>query len=117
MADLKTTADASAFTWAKRAADMGYHAQEAWYSDGWEAAGGGEVDGFVFIAIESDFPHLAAAYELTPRRWRKGRLAMRKALATYKDCRDAGIVPRLPGAVQELDIPAWAYKETRLLDY
>ena len=60
-------ADASAFTWAKRAADMGYHAQEAWYTDGWQAAGGGSVDGFVFIAIESEFPHLAAAYELTPQ--------------------------------------------------
>ena len=114
MADLKTTGDASAFTWAKRAADMGYHAQEPWYSEGWDEAGGGNVDGFVFIVIESDSPHLAAAYELTPQAVAEGRLAMRKALLTYKGCRDSGVFPGYPGEVQELDIPGWAYRETRL---
>ena len=116
IADLKTTADASAFVWAKRAADLGYHAQEAWYSDGWELAGGGSVDGFVFVAVESDFPHLAAAYELTAEAVGEGRLAMRKALCEYKACRDAGSFPGYPDHVQPLDIPAWAYKETRLLN-
>lgn len=117
MADLKTSGDASSFAWAKRAADMGYHAQEAWYSDGWQAASGGGVDGFVFIVIESDFPHLAAAYELTPRAVAEGRVAMRKALATYKECRDSGSFPGYPEAVQELDIPGWAYRETRPESY
>jgi hypothetical protein len=117
MADLKTTGDASAFTWAKRAADMGYHAQEAWYTDGWQKAGGGGVDGFVFIAIETDYPHLAAAYELTPRAVEEGRLAMAKALGLYKECRDAKSFPGYPEIVQELELPAWAYRETRLTDY
>jgi exodeoxyribonuclease VIII len=116
MADLKSTGDASAFTWTKRVADFGYHAQEAWYTDGWQEAGGGNVDGFVFIAIEDDFPHLASAYELTPQAVTEGRLAMRKALLTYKQCRDAGLFPGYPAEVQELDIPAWAYRETRLLN-
>ena len=117
MADLKTTTDAAAFTWAKRAADMGYHAQEAWYTDGWEAAGGGLVDGFVFIAIESDYPHMSAAYELTPSAVAEGRLVMAKALTTFKNCRESGLFPGYPEAVQELDIPAWAYRETKLLNY
>ena len=112
MADLKSTGDASAFTWAKRVADMGYHAQEAWYTDVWQAAGGGNVDGFVFIAIESEYPHLAAAYELTPRAVDEGRLAMREGPDQYKACRDSGTFPGYPDAVQELDLPAWAYKET-----
>lgn len=116
MADLKATSDASAFAWAKVAADKGYHAQEAWYSDGWERAGGGTVDGFVFIAIESDFPHLAAAYELPPRAVEEGRMAMANSLAQYKACRDAGLFPGYPEHVQELDIPAWAYKETKPLN-
>lgn len=116
MADLKTTGDASAFTWAKRAADMGYHAQEAWYSDGWNASGGGTVDGFVFLVIETDFPHLCAAYELTPEAVAEGRLAMRKALLTYKECRDANAYPGYPAHVQSLDLPGWAYRETKLLN-
>lgn len=115
MADLKTTSDASAFTWAKRAADMGYHAQEAWYTDGWQEAGGGGVDGFVFIVVESDYPHLAAAYELTPQAVQEGRMAMRKALLSYRDCRAAGSFPGYPETVQELDLPGWAYKEMKLL--
>ena len=95
---------------------MGYHAQEAWYTDGWQAAGGGNVEGFVFVAIESDFPHLAAAYELLPEAVGEGRLAMRKAILDYKACRDSGQFPGYPAEVQPLDIPAWAYKETRLLN-
>jgi hypothetical protein len=117
MADLKSTTDASAFTFAKRAADMGYHAQEAWYTDGWQAAGGGAVDGFVFVVVESDYPHLAAAYEMTPPAVEEGRMAMAKALARYKECRDADAFPGYPAEVQELDLPAWAYKETKLLAY
>lgn len=116
MADLKTTGDASPFVWAKRAADMGYHAQEAWYTDGWQAAGGGGVDGFVFIVIETEHPHLSAAYELTPQAVTEGRLAMAKALATYKSCREANAFPGYPDHVQELDLPGWAYKEAKLLN-
>jgi exodeoxyribonuclease VIII len=117
IADLKTTGDASPFTWSKRAADMGYHAQEAWYTDGWQLAGGGGVDGFVFIVIESDHPHLAAAYELKPEAVTEGRLAMRKALLTYRDCHASKRFPGYPDEVQELDLPGWAYKESKLLNY
>lgn len=115
MADLKTTADASRETWRRSAANFGYHAQEAFYTDGWTAAGGGDVDGFVFIVIESEFPHLSAAYELTPADAAEGRAAMRKALAEYKACRDSGVFPGYPEVVQELSLPAWAYRETRPL--
>lgn len=116
MADLKTTGDASAFTWAKRVADMGYHAQEAWYTDGWQAAGGGGVDGFVFIVIEDELPHLSVAYELTPQAVQEGRLAMRKALLEYQKCRNEKAFPGYSSVVQELDLPGWAYKEIKLLN-
>lgn len=117
MADLKAGHDASPWVWGKIAADKGYHAQEAWYSDGWTEAGGGVVDGFVFIAIEAEFPHLSAVYELTPRAVNEGRAAMAKALGIYKECRDSGRFPGYPETVQELDIPGWAYRETKLTDY
>jgi hypothetical protein len=38
---------------------------------------------------------------------------MRTALAAYKECRDSGIFPGYPEVVQELDLPAWAYRKTR----
>lgn len=113
MADLKSTADASPLTWAKTAANFGYHAQEGFYAPGWEKAGGGSVDGFIFIVIEDEFPHLTAVYELTPRAVAEGQAAMRKALATYKECRDTGIFPGYPDTVQELELPNWTYRETK----
>jgi PDDEXK-like domain of unknown function (DUF3799) len=113
MADLKAGHTANPHLWAKIAADKGYHAQEAWYSEGWALAAGGAVDGFIFIAIEDEYPHLAAVYELTPSAVAEGRAAMQKALLLYKECRDAGVFPGYPSTVQELDLPRWAYRETR----
>ncbi len=76
------------------------------------------MDGFIFIVIEDEFPHLTAVYELSPRAVEEGRAIMAKALGLYKECRDAGSFPGYPDHVQELDIPAWAYRETReLLTY
>jgi exodeoxyribonuclease VIII len=117
MGDLKTTSDASAAFWARNAANLGYHAQEAWYSDGWQEAGGGNVEGFIFVCIETEFPHLSAVYELAPRAVEEGKAAMRKALLTYKECRESGLFPGYPETVQELDIPAWAYRELKETGY
>ena len=117
MADLKTTGDASRDAWARTAANFGYHAQEGFYAPGWEKAGGGTVDGFIFIVIEGEFPHMTAVYELSPRAVEEGRAAMAKALATYKECRDSGVFPGYPDHVQELDLPSWTYRETREQNY
>ena len=113
IADLKSTGSAAPFGWSKIAADKGYHAQEAFYSDGWTKAGGGHVDGFIFIVIEDEFPHLTAVYELTPKAVAEGRAAMAAALGRYKECRDAGVFPGYPDHVQELELPAWSYRETK----
>lgn len=112
LADLKTTADAGAEAWKRTAANFGYHAQEAWYTDGWQQAGGGDVDGFVFVVIENEYPHLAAAYELSPADVAEGRAAMHRALDTYKACTASGVYPGYPAEVQELSLPGWAFRET-----
>ena len=110
--DLKTTADASREKWSKSAADYGYHVQEAMYSEGWELAGGGKMDAFVFILIESEFPFATAVYELVPSAVMEGRAVMRKALHQYRDCFAANHWPSYPQEIQQLDIPRWGYKET-----
>lgn len=117
MADLKGTGDASAAFWSRNAANLGYHAQESWYTDVWQDAGGGPVDGFFFIVVEDEAPHPAAFYELPPEAVAEGRAAMARALATYKECRDSGLFPGYPDHVQELRFPAWAYRETRPNEY
>jgi exodeoxyribonuclease VIII len=115
MADLKTTSDASASFWTRNAANLGYHFQDAIYSEGWPLAGGGAVDGFFFINIETDPPFSTAMYEFTPSAVAEGRAIMRKALAMYKRCKEADAWPGYPQSIQEIDIPRWAYRETEPL--
>ena len=111
-ADLKITADASPSFWERNAANLGYHLQEAMYSEGWELSGGGKVDGFIFINIENEPPHAAAIYEFVPAAIGEGQAIMRKALEMYRQCKEADTWPGYPAGVQQRDIPRWAYRET-----
>lgn len=110
--DLKTTADASQWNWSRTAANLGYHVQEAMYSEGWEAAGGGEVEGFVFICIESKAPFLPVVYEFEPSAATEGQQVFHKALAAYKVCLENDEWPGYPTEVIPQDIPQFSYRET-----
>lgn len=114
MLDLKTTADASARGFAKSAADYGYHAQEAFYTRGWMAAGGCEITGTVFLAVEKKKPFAYQLFELQPSAVAEGWAAMERSLKTYARCQRDGEWPAYaqPNAVAELALPRWAYKET-----
>lgn len=110
MADLKSTTDASALVWRRRIADFGYHVQDAYYRDGWTAAGG-KVDGFVFIVIEDDAPNAMAVYELPPRAVEHGRTLYRDALDRWHACRINDVWPSYGNGVLPIDLDAWAYKQ------
>jgi hypothetical protein len=110
MADVKTTADASPTKWRRSVADFGYHMQEAMYSEGWEAAGGGDVDGFVFIVIEKDAPHVVSIFELDRNAAVQGYELYRTALTRYAECVAADHWPGYSDKVMCLDLPAWAYR-------
>lgn len=110
MADVKTTADASPQKWRRSVAEYGYHVQEAMYSEGWEAAGGGDVDGFVFIAVEKDSPHVVSIFELDRAAAAQGYEIYRAALSRYAECQAADHWPGYSDKVMCLDLPAWAYR-------
>lgn len=110
--DLKTCRDASPRGFAKAVAEYGYHAQEAWYTDTWQAAGGFPVAGFVFLAVESEDPFCASVYELEPSAVDEGRAAMAEAFATYAACMKSNEWPGYPETVQPLALPRWAHKLT-----
>lgn len=109
MADLKTCRDASEWGFARAIEDYGYHVQDAFYSDGWEAAGGGEVEAFIFIAVESEAPYLFQIYELDIADKQQGRDIYRTALRRYADCRRTGIWPGYGSGVQNITRPKWAH--------
>jgi len=109
--DLKSTASAHPDAFARSVTNYGYHAQEAFYSDGWRALGK-PVEGFVFLAWEKKAPYAKAVYELPPSIVEEGRAAARSALATYAHCRRANEWPGYGDGVQELSFKRWAYRLT-----
>ncbi|NBU59698.1 MAG: exonuclease VIII [Betaproteobacteria bacterium] len=111
MLDLKTARDARPRGFATSVAEYGYHAQEAFYTDGWKACGQ-TVDAFVFVAVETTPPHAVAIYELEPAAVEEGRAHMRVALDLWAKCAAADAWPAYPPGVQPLDIPQWAYRHT-----
>lgn len=114
MLDLKTTADASARGFAKSVADYGYHAQEAHYTRGWMAAGGCEITGTVFLAVEKKKPFAYQLFELQPSAVAEGMAIIDRSLETYARCQRVSEWPAYaqPNGVTELVLPRWAYKET-----
>lgn len=106
--DLKTTRDASPDGFAKSVAQYRYHVQAAFYSDGFRAAFGEPPRGFVFIAVETEPPHLVGVYVASADMVLRGRAAYEADLATFKACRDADSWPGYSDAPLTLDLPKWA---------
>lgn len=108
MIDVKSTASAAPRDFAKSVANYGYHAQEAFYTDGWRALGQ-QVDAFVFIAWEKESPFAFAIYELPPSIVEEGRARIRSALQVYAECKLTDTWPGYGAGVQELSFARWAY--------
>lgn len=108
MIDVKSTASAAPADFAKSVVNYGYHAQEAFYSDGWRALGQ-PVDAFVFIAWEKEAPFAKAVYELPPSIVTEGREIITRTLPVYAECDRTNHWPAYADGVQELSFPKWAY--------
>lgn len=109
--DLKTTTSAHPTKFTRSVVDYGYHAQEAFYSDGWRALGN-QVDAFVFIAVEKTDPFAFAIYELPPSIVEEGRTRIHAAMQVYAECKRTDIWPGYGSGVQELAFQRWAYTMT-----
>lgn len=117
MLDLKTATSAHPDPFSRAVINYGYHAQEAFYSDGWDQAfaDGAPISrgvaGFLFLAWEKKSPYACALYELPPSIVEEGRVIMRKALDRYHECETAGEWPGYASGVQELSFKRWHYTE------
>jgi len=106
--DVKTYSSADPDEFSRQVARKGYHRQAAWYSDGYAAASGLQVLGFVFVAVESDWPHAACACMLDDESLDKGRQEYRGLLDTYAACQRAGVWPGYAPSIVPISLPAWA---------
>lgn len=106
--DLKTTKDASPDGFARSIAGYRYHVQAAFYSDGMEALTGTPPKGFVFIAVETEPPHLVAVYVASAAMVLRGRADYRADLATLGECLATDTWPGYSASPLTLDLPKWA---------
>ena len=109
--DGKSCQDASPDGFARAIWNYGYHLQAAWYVDGFEQATGMKVHGFVFAAVESAWPHVAAAYMLGDDVLDRARAENRRLLNLYAECRRTGNWPGYAGAISLIQLPAWAQRQ------
>lgn len=111
LVDGKTARDASPDGFGRAIWNLSYHLQAAWYSDGWERATGQRVLGFVFAAVESDWPHAAAAYMLGDDVLDAARRECRRLTDLYAECLSTGRWPGYGSGVQLINLPRWANLE------
>lgn len=109
--DLKSSESAHPDAFSRSVVNYGYHAQEAFYSDGWRHVEQ-EVEAFVFLAWEKKSPYAFALYELPPSIVDEGRAIMRKSMGIYDTCMKSGEWPAYGDEVQELSFKRWSYRET-----
>lgn len=111
LVDGKSTVDASPDGFSRVIWNMDYSLQAAWYVDGFQAATGLKVHGFVFAAAESAWPHAAAAYMLDDDVLDWARRKNRDLLNRYAECKKSGQWPAYDTSIQLIAMPAWAMKE------
>lgn len=106
--DVKTTRGATADEFAKSCAQYRYHVQAAFYSDGYKAAFGDPPKGFIFLAVETEVPHLCAIYVASEAMTVRGRADYEADLRTYSRCMETGEWPGLSETPTVIDLPKWA---------
>lgn len=108
LVDVKTCSDASPDEFARQVARKGYHRQAAWYSDGFQIASGQQVLGFVFAAVEDQWPFAASAVMLDDEGLQRGREQNRELLERFAQCWRTNEWPGYSSAITPIALPAWA---------
>jgi hypothetical protein len=108
LVDLKTTVDESPDAFARSAARMGHHRQQAHYWRGFEIASGMEVVDFVFATVTSQPPVLAVAYHLVDEVMQQGEEEVAELTEFYAQCMKADHWPAYTPDQRMIDFPKWA---------
>lgn len=106
--DLKTCADASPREFGRQVARKGYHRQAAFYSAGYQHASGLAVLGFVFVAVENEWPFASSATMLDDASLAQGRAELAELLPRYAACRERNVWPGYGDSIGLITLPAWA---------
>lgn len=107
--DLKTADDPTPAAFARKAANLGYYRQAAWYLDGLESLTGVRGD-FVFLVVGASPPHEVFAYEPDPDDLERADKQNRRAIEELAECYRTGVW-LTPGAdaITRLSLPKWTH--------
>ncbi|MDO5686453.1 MAG: PD-(D/E)XK nuclease-like domain-containing protein [Neisseria sp.] len=109
LVDLKSTVSASPDDFAKSAANLRYHVQDAFYSEGYYRAHGKWARGFVFIAVEKTAPFAVACYELDDEARELGRALFQDNLRTLAQAKQTDTWTAYSEEIETLSLPRWAF--------
>ena len=117
--DLKTAVSAQPDDFCKKAYDLNYHIQAAWFSEGYEQEFREKSKGFIFIAVEKTAPYNVVVYYADDFMLEVGAYEADKYLKTYHKCKTTKNWYGYDGedqAPQELGLPNYAVaKYTNLI--
>jgi exodeoxyribonuclease VIII len=106
--DVKTTADASAESFAKSIANFRYDLSAAHYIDGALQAFASQPHSFVFIAVETEPPFALACYRADTTVTSKGLHDRDRALRRYAECLADDVWPGYEPGIWPISLPKWA---------
>lgn len=105
--DLKSTRDASPTGFGREAARYEYHAQLAFYRDGYEAMTGVRLP-VIIVAIEAAAPYVVQVYRLDDELLDLGRERYELLLSQLRICREENRWGGYAEAEIALELPRWA---------
>lgn len=111
LVDLKTTGDASPEGFSRSVFNYRYHVQAAFYSDGLYYCEGTYPKGFVFIAVEKEYPFAVGVYYADEEVMERGYTEYMEDLETYVQCKQSGIWPGYSEKIVPIQVPAWMRKK------
>jgi hypothetical protein len=112
--DLKTAASADPRDFGRSAAEFGYDIQHCWYQYVLELARGDKNTDFRFIVVEKSAPYLVSVIELDGLFSIIGNMRMRRAIETYKKCKEINEWPGYEAISHLVGPPSWLSYEEEL---
>jgi hypothetical protein len=106
--DLKSTEDASPWSFARSVASYRYHVQDVHYRNGL-AAIGEPVDHFVFVAVEKSAPYAVSVCYCDDAAIDRGEQLLAHNMDTLAECVRTNRWPAYGDDLQPVALPAWAF--------
>ncbi|CAM0013097.1 exonuclease VIII [Vibrio phage K375] len=109
--DLKKTQGANQYKFSKSIWDYRYHVQDAIYSKGFENITNLELSSFKFIAVEEEYPHKVAVYELCDASRKIGQDEARMDLNSLAEYKSGKIKAHNNSECEIISLPEWVLRQ------